>query len=390
MIDSYHNNRHDIFLANRSTQAIQNIKTELVSDTLQMDEYWSLTGNEELKGASTAQNPENIAKIRLKAKDGVEAGTEVSGTLTIKSGDKTLIVLTLTGIVGDPVITTTDIPEAVKYIPYGTMIQNNNKYSWNKVEYQLVYGELPEGMELKANGEIYGVPQETGEYTFMVRMKNGSQLNRSSCSKMYTLMVLENTDQNVENATDKGYELKERIMPVIDFSSLRSREEQVEYTKTHKTAMVSKGVFAEYQAVYLDGVKLTEGKDYTAESGSTRITLTYQTLMKSVGTHTIAIEFREEGTNNLKRAAQNYRSNQALGEDIGNNNGTNSNLQNDDDSETPESTGGVVVTAGTIRTITYTVQPGDTLSKIAKKYLGKLLYGERFTRTIRLPSRIPM
>lgn len=371
MIDSYHNNRHDIFLANRSTQAIQNIKTELVSDTLQMDEYWSLTGNEELKGASTAQNPENIAKIRLKAKDGVEAGTEVSGTLTIKSGDKTLIVLTLTGIVGDPVITTTDIPEAVKYIPYGTMIQNNNKYSWNKVEYQLVYGELPEGMELKANGEIYGVPQETGEYTFMVRMKNGSQLNRSSCSKMYTLMVLENTDQNVENATDKGYELKERIMPVIDFSSLRSREEQVEYTKTHKTAMVSKGVFAEYQAVYLDGVKLTEGKDYTAESGSTRITLTYQTLMKSVGTHTIAIEFREEGTNNLKRAAQNYRSNQALGEDIGNNNGTNSNLQNDDDSETPESTGGVVVTAGTIRTITYTVQPGDTLSKIAKKYLGK-------------------
>ena len=45
------------------------------------------------------------------------------------------------------------------------------------MEYQLVYGELPEGMELKANGEIYGVPQETGEYTFMVRMKNGSQLN---------------------------------------------------------------------------------------------------------------------------------------------------------------------------------------------------------------------
>ena len=239
------------------------------------------------------------------------------------------------------------------------------------MEYQLVYGELPEGMELKANGEIYGVPQETGEYTFMVRMKNGSQLNRSSCSKMYTLTVLENTDQNVENATDKGYELKERIMPVIDFSSLRSREEQVEYTKTHKTAMVSKGVFAEYQAVYLDGVKLTEGKDYTAESGSTRITLTYQTLMKSAGTHTIAIEFREEGTNNLKRAAQNYRSNQALGEDSGNSNGTNSNPQNDDDSETPESTGGVVVTAGTIRTITYTVQPGDTLSKIAKKYLGK-------------------
>lgn len=362
MIDSYHNNRHDIFLANRSTQAIQNIKTELVSDTLQMDEYWSLTGNEELKGASTAQNPENIAKIRLKAKDGVEAGTEVSGTLTIKSGDKTLIVLTLTGIVGDPVITTTDIPEAVKYVPYGTMIQNNNKYSWNKVEYQLVYGELPEGMGLKANGEIYGVPQETGEYTFMVRMKNGSQLNRSSCSKMYTLTVLENTNENVENATDEGYGLKERV-PTIYIGS----ESNGNYVNSYTSQMmVSNGVFSEYRAVYLDGNKLVEGQDYSAASGSTRIALLTSTL-RNVDTtkkeHTLAIEFRTaEG--DLKRAAQNY----AVVTD-GSSSGDNNSSENDTDSESSDSTG-AVVTVGTVQTITYTIQPGDTLSKIAKKYLG--------------------
>lgn len=362
MIDSYHNNRHDIFLANRSTQAIQNIKTELVSDTLQMDEYWSLTGNEELKGASTAQNPENIAKIRLKAKDGVEAGTEVSGTLTIKSGDETLIVLTLTGIVGDPVITTTDIPEAIKYVPYGTMIQNNNKYSWNKVEYQLVYGELPEGMELKANGEIYGVPQETGEYTFMVRMKNGSQLNRSSCSKMYTLTVLENTNENVENATDEGYGLKERV-PTIYIGSESSGNYVNSYTSQ---MMVSNGVFSEYRAVYLDGNKLVEGQDYSAASGSTRIALLTSTL-RNVDTtkkeHTLAIEFRTaEG--DLKRAAQNY----AVVTD-GSSSGDNNSSENDTDSESSDSTG-AVVTVGTVQTITYTIQPGDTLSKIAKKYLG--------------------
>lgn len=362
MIDSYHNNRHDIFLANRSTQAIQNIKTELVSDTLQMDEYWSLTGNEELKGASTAQNPENIAKIRLKAKDGVEAGTEVSGTLTIKSGDKTLIVLTLTGIVGDPVITTTDIPEAIKYVPYGTMIQNNNKYSWNKVEYQLVYGKLPEGMELKANGEIYGVPQETGEYTFMVRMKNGSQLNRSSCSKMYTLTVLENTNENVENATDEGYGLKERV-PTIYIGSESSGNYVNSYTSQ---MMVSNGVFSEYRAVYLDGNKLVEGQDYSAASGSTRIALLTSTL-RNVDTtkkeHTLAIEFRTaEG--DLKRAAQNY----AVVTD-GSSSGDNNSSENDTDSESSDSTG-AVVTVGTVQTITYTIQPGDTLSKIAKKYLG--------------------
>lgn len=384
MIDSYHNNRHDIFLANRSTQAIQNIKTELVSDTLQMDEYWSLTGNEELKGASTAQNPENIAKIRLKAKDGVEAGTEVSGTLTIKSGDKTLIVLTLTGIVGDPVITTTDIPEAIKYVPYGTMIQNNNKYSWNKVEYQLVYGELPEGMELKANGEIYGVPQETGEYTFMVRMKNGSQLNRSSCSKMYTLTVLENTNENVENATDEGYGLKERV-PTIYIGSESSGNYVNSYTSQ---MMVSNGVFSEYRAVYLDGNKLVEGQDYSAASGSTRIALLTSTL-RNVDTtkkeHTLAIEFRTaEG--DLKRAAQNY----AVVTD-GSSSGDNNSSENDTDSESSDSTG-AVVTVGTVQTITYTIQPGDTLSKIAKKYLGnaslwRKIYGDN-KATIKNPNLI--
>lgn len=369
MLDSYHNNRHDIFLANRSTQAVQNIKAELVSDTLQMDEYWSLTGNEDLRGASTVTSPKNIAKIRLKAKDGVADGTEVTGTLTIKSGDKTLIVLTLTGIVGDPVMTTTNIPQAVKYVPYGTMIQNNSKYSWNKVVYQLIYGELPEGMELRSNGEIYGVPQETGEYTFVVRMKNGSQLNGSYCSKTYTLTVLDNTDENVDKATDAGYELKEKIMNVIDLSSLSDKDQQLQFAKTHSQNMVSKGEFSEYKAVYLDGVKLTEGKDYKAESGSTRITLTYETLMQSAGTHTIAIEFREDGTNNLKRAAQNYKANQAFAGNNSNNSGNETDSDNDSDSGSSDSNG-AVVTAGSIQTITYIVQPGDTLSKIARKYLG--------------------
>lgn len=70
------------------------------------------------------------------------------------------MVLTLTGMVGDPSITTKDIPAAVKYVPYGTVIQNNNKYSWNKTSYTMVSGTLPAGMTIRENGEIYGVPQE--------------------------------------------------------------------------------------------------------------------------------------------------------------------------------------------------------------------------------------
>lgn len=373
IIDSYHNNRHDIFLANIGTTDLQNIKAELESDTLQIGDYWELDGSHNLSGYVTAStfDHNNVAKLRIIAKDGVEAGTEVTGKLTISASGRTLMVLNLTGIIGDPVIVTKEIPAAVKYVPYGTMIQNSNKYSWNRISYRLYGGKLPEGMEIKINGEIYGVPKESGSFTFIVGMENGSGFSYSTSVATYTLTVLENTNENVENATDIGYELKNRLMDVIDLSSLSDREEQLQFAKTHSQSMVSKGEFSEYQAVYLDGVKLTEGKDYTAESGSTRITLTYETLMQSVGTHTMAIEFREDSTNNLKRVAQNYKANQAFAGNSSNSSGDNSNNGNNSssDSNSDNDSDGAVVTAGTIKTITYTVQPGDTLSKIAKKYL---------------------
>lgn len=64
----------------------------------------------------------NLAKLRIRPKDGMDDGRDITGTLTIKSGENVLIVLTLTGTVGDPGITTKEIPQAVKYVPYGTMI----------------------------------------------------------------------------------------------------------------------------------------------------------------------------------------------------------------------------------------------------------------------------
>lgn len=362
MIDSYHGNRHDIFLANIGTADLQNIKAELESDTLKIGDYWNLDGAHDLSGYATtsASDHNNVAKLRIVAKDGVEAGTEVTGKLTISAAGKTLMVLTLTGTIGDPSIVTKEIPAAVKYIPYGTMIQNSNKYSWNQVSYRLYSGKLPEGMEIKSNGEIYGVPKETGSFTFTVRMQNSGRFNYSSSEATYTLTVLENTDENVENATDEGYGLKERV-PTIYMSS-ESGGNYNGYNNASSEMMVSNGVFSEYRAVYLDGQKLVEGKDYSAASGSTRIALLTSTL-KNVDTtkkeHTLAIEFRtEEG--DLKRAAQNY---------ILINDGSRNN--DNGDSGSSSDSNGAVVTAGTIQTITYTVQPGDTLSKIAKKYLGK-------------------
>jgi len=300
-LDGRYDYEHNILLANIGTEDIPKLSVELVSDQVKLDDYWTLKGNYSLAGLGTIDKTTsygeipNLAMLRLEPKDNVEEGTEISGTLTLKSDDKVLMVLNLTGAVGDPSIITKDIPDAVKYVPYGTMIQNNNKYSWNTVKYSIIDGALPGGMVLKPNGELYGVPTETGEFSFTVSMRNSYSFFESS-ERSFTFTVIDNTDANVDGATDQGYDLTQRVHDI----TLRAGEDQT---------MVSQGVFDQFVDVFLDGVKLTKGVDYSAESGSTRITIRSQTLKASnkLGTHTIGVEFRTKDTNTLKRAAQNYR-----------------------------------------------------------------------------------
>ena len=432
MLDGYHDYVHDIFLANIGTEAIPKLSVELESNSLDVDDYWTLKGVHDLSGGAFINSNmdgsglQNIAKIRLRAKSGVESGTDVSGTLTIKSAGTPLVVLTLTGTVGDPSIITKEIPGAVKYVPYGTMIQNSNKYGWNTVSYSMIGGKLPEGMTVRQNGEIYGVPQETGEFTFTVRMTN-SHYDFSASERTFTLTVAENTDANVEGATDQGYTLTQRIQNVTADSNADQ-------------TLVSQGEYAEFVDIYLDGVKLEEGVDYTSESGSTRITIRSQTLRASdeAGTHTLGIEFRTQDTDTLKRAAQNYvvetdgstkpeeggntgeggTTGDGGNEDSGNQGGGNtsdssgnqasdsgssgesgSSAQNagnpDAPAQQPETGTGInpegdlpeiengqaVLPDADDEIITYTVQEGDTLWKIAEAYYGS---GRYWTEIYRL------
>ena len=303
MIDSYHDNVHDILLINMGSEAINGAAVELVSDVVELDDYWTLKGELDLAGFDGVECAQlhgelgNMAKLRLRVKEGVRQGSDISGTLKIKSLTEDLLVFNLTGTIGNPGITTLEIPEAVKYVPYGTMIQNNNKYSWNRVSYSLSYGKLPEGMILKPNGEIYGVPKESGRFTFGVLLQNsGGFYNFGSHSKSFTLVVNENTNENVENATDTGYDVTTRIK---DLYVNEKREDQL---------FVSEGIFSELVDVYLDGEKLVAGTDYRAESGSTRITIMAETLDSGLeeGTHTLGVEFRSGEDDSLKKAAQNF------------------------------------------------------------------------------------
>lgn len=305
-LDSYHNNLHDILVANVGYTTMSALRAELKSDSIVMDDYWKLNGNYDLAGFTTVELMQdngilpNLAKIRLKAKEGEVAPKDYGdlGTLTFtaqeSSGQKIKMVLKLTGVVGDPRMTTTKIKNPTKYVPYGIMITNNNTYQWNHPVYTVIKGSLPKGMVLLPNGELYGIPMETGKFEVTVQMSNTSPLQPDT--QTFQFEVLDNTDDNVANAEALGYELEKKIQGIYDT------------TATGDYLIISKGVFDEYTDLYIDGRKLKLNEDYKAESGSTRITIIAKSLPKSEGVHTIGVEFRRDKKQRVvNAAAQNYK-----------------------------------------------------------------------------------
>lgn len=351
-LDGYHHYEHNILLMNMGEEAIDSLSVKLISDVLELDDYWTLQGNHSLSGFNGVDETtmygelSNLAMLRIRAKEGLEGGTEASGQLIIKSGDDVQMVLTLTGIVGDPCITTKEIPAAVKYVPYGTMIQNNNKYGWNQVSYKLISGTLPEGMELKENGELYGVPQEAGEFTFTLSAVNSSSSFRNSNATL-TLVVKENTNSNVYTASDNGYVVEQPI----GVENIAGSYDYI-LNEISDQLFISSGEYGEFIDFWLNGVKLVDGEDYTKDSGSTRITIRSQTFRDKTqaGTNTIAAEFRVEGdtSKELKRTAQNFRieigqsndKNNSSDDNTGSNNEYDSSDESDDSDDNYESGAG--------------------------------------------------
>ena len=326
MLDKYYDYVHNICLVNIGKADIPELSAELSSDTVELDPYWTLNGKQSLSAMGTIDSTfywgelPNLAKVRLRAKEGVKDGTEISGTLTIKSAGKVLMVLNLTGMVGDPCITTESIPDAVKYVPYGTAIQNSNKYKWITVKYSHEGGNLPAGMVIKENGELYGTPQETGTFHFTVKAEftaHGRSVDFDDKTADFTLTVKDNTNDNVYNESDiaDGYILETSIGNETSAGS-----HDFYLPEITDSLFVSKGIYPNFVDLWLNGEKLVRGVDYDAASGSTRITISAQTLQNKAlktGVNTIAAEFRDGGAANfakdndpknaLKRTAQNFR-----------------------------------------------------------------------------------
>lgn len=310
---------HDIFIANLGQEELTGLRVELNATNCALDDYWTVGGenNDTLAPfdsvATNTQNGilNNAAKIRLIASDTSGA---IQGTLTIYADGLEPVVINLIGYSKDPRIVTNGEEfskvAAIKYVPYSYMITTDNMYDWLDVSYELTSGALPKGVELyPETGEIYGVPEEAGTFDIGVTAKFISKKTSrelSSSTVRLVLTVEENTAENVFKASSEGYEIKQALgTDMGDYNFV--------LTSFEDAVFVSYGEFSEYCGVWLNGNRLEEGKDYDAESGSTRITIHGETFentdyVNQDGENTIAIEFRKGGDRNeeLKRTSQNF------------------------------------------------------------------------------------
>ena len=349
-LDDMHGNKHDVFFANVGDTALEGLTVTLTDAVnVQLDPYWTITDVTTLDAFTTTSPKQfgtngnwanygelpNVAKIRLIPTDTFGV---ISGTLTISSTNGGSETIKLTGLSGIPQIVTTDIVDGVKYVPYSSLLQTNNMYGDNLLQFEITDGELPNGVEIKPNGEIYGVPTEAGEFTFTVKAIYNNDESMSDEAE-FTLVIADNTNLNVLESTDRGYDVTEFVGVEQDEAGefiLEKAQEEVFWTDG------SYGYFLDF---WLDGEKLVEGEDYESEEGSTKITIYAQTFKNAgKGTHTIAAEFREgdpvDGT--LKRAAQNYTLNS-----VGKNNNTSIAPSNPTESEKPVEPGEPEVTPPT-------------------------------------------
>lgn len=329
-LDEYFEYKHDIMVANLGDQPLTGIRVELDATNCKLDDYWTIGGenNDTLAPFTTTTSNSsyselaNIAKVRL-IPDGEG---DIEGTLTVYADGQNPVTLNLSGRAQNPSIITTELDKAVKYVPYSYLVTTNNMYDWTSVNMTLT-GTLPAGVNFyPETGEIYGVPQETGNFDIEIKAEFTSDTYEFEASTVkLTLTVLENTNENVYNASDDGYEILDAIGVDVggyDFVlSPVTNENTSEGTSVTYGDVIfrSEGVLNEFVDLWLNGEKLVKGTDYEAESGSTKITIYAETIdskSKTKGSNTIAAEFRttdtgslnsSNNTNKMKKTSQNYR-----------------------------------------------------------------------------------
>ena len=188
--------------------------------------------------------------------------------------------------------TSVALPDATQYAPYRYAFSGGMGYSLTK-------GKLPAGLSLGSDGVLSGSPTDLGVFSFTVTAGSGAAY---ACR----LSVLWAGGVDVEKQNESGYGFVETAT-----DDGRVHDQFVTSTAELKPqTMHCEGDFSEFYALYLDAQKLTRNMDYTAENGSTRITLTDKTLANAgSGTHVLTAEFHTKtssGAQTIKYTTQKY------------------------------------------------------------------------------------
>lgn len=228
--------------------------------------------------------------------------------ITIKSGNEPLINATIhyNSTIpdqgtdsGNVSINVGSLGDAVLYVPYSAFLKLDNIPEGSQPTFRISDGTLPEGLELnESTGEVSGMPTKAGEFKITIEAVF-SESQDVSVSAEATIKVKENTDVNIDNSSDEGYE-------VLQYVGDKTEQGYVMTQYTDQT-FVSSGDFGEFIALWLNGQKLIEDEDYTKEEGSTRITIRSQTFKTKTrpGSNTLSAAFKNK-KNQLKRTSQNF------------------------------------------------------------------------------------
>ncbi len=336
-------NYHDVFVANLGDAPMNGLYARLEdAQNVKLDPYWSFRENSSLAEfpsyfiSSYDGFQQNISKVRLLPEvdeaTGLLKGGLIGGTLIIgytkEDGTTEEVRIKLIGFAGNLQFTNQSLRKGVKWVPYVTAIQDNTLIDTEHYEFT-VTGTLPSGLSWTPAGEIYGVPQEYGNFPIHVKLEYKGSIDtllggvgdllseeekaalqdRLSCEGDLTLTILNNTDVNVWTVpTDESYSYAVETPVGTDQGNYHFTIDS--YTdRVFKSA----GPFGDFVNFYLDGRLLVRDTDYAAEDGSTIITIKEQTFRNAgPGTHTIAAEFFPGGsrtdanTRSMKTTSQNY------------------------------------------------------------------------------------
>lgn len=333
---------HDVFVANLGDAPMTGLYARLENaQNVVLDPYWSFRENTSLTAFpdyiynDSYGYQQNVSKVRLLPEvdeaTGLLKGGPISGTLVIGYGGGGAgkeVRVKLTGLAGDLQFTNQSLRTGVKWVPYVTAIQDNTMIDSENYEYTIT-GRLPRGLSTTPAGEIYGVPQEYGTFPLHVTLRYKGDVStllggvgnllseeekaalqrRLSCEGDIELNILNNTDVNVWTVPgEENYSYAVETPVGTDTGNYHFTVDSYE-----DRVFQSEGPYSEFVNFYLDGKLLTRDRDYTAEEGSTIITIKEQTFRNAGGgTHTIAAEFFPGGSKtdanvrSMKTTSQNY------------------------------------------------------------------------------------